>query len=36
MLESLKRAKENEFNVSIGKKNPTIDLIVDGGSENNN
>ena len=33
-LESLKRAIKNEFDISIGKSN--VDLIVDGGSENNN
>ncbi len=33
-LESLKRAIKNEFNVSI--KKPSLDLIVDGGKENNN
>ena len=33
-LESLKRAIKNEFNVSVGKLN--VDLIVDGGKENNN
>ena len=33
-LESLKRAIRNEFDISVGK--PNIDLIVDGGSENNN
>tara|TARA_R110002072_G_scaffold298710_1_gene473037 strand:- start:49052 stop:49615 length:564 start_codon:yes stop_codon:yes gene_type:complete len=33
-LESLKRAIENEFKITIG--NPNIDLIVDGGSDNNN
>ena len=33
-LESLKRAIRNEFDISVGNSN--IDLIVDGGSENNN
>uniref|UniRef100_UPI003F6CBF8F integrase catalytic domain-containing protein n=1 Tax=Polaribacter sp. TaxID=1920175 RepID=UPI003F6CBF8F len=33
-LESLKRAIKNEFDISVGKSN--VDLIVDGGSENNN
>ncbi len=33
-LESLKRAIKNEFNININK--PSVELIVDGGSENNN
>ena len=33
-LESLKRAIKNEFDISVGKSN--VDLIVDGGTENNN
>ncbi len=33
-LESLKHAIKNEFNIAI--ENPSVDLIVDGGSENNN
>ena len=33
-LESLKRAIKKEFDISVGKSN--VDLILDGGSENNN
>ena len=33
-LKSLKRAIKKEFKITVG--NPNIDLIVDGGSENNN
>lgn len=34
-LSSLKRAIKNEFNITIASKS-SVDLIVDGGSENNN
>ena len=35
-VESLKRAIANEFQVTIGSDADQLDLIVDGGSENNN